>query len=440
MDETLVKHLFDELMRSQFMGAKDIEILQRRHLSNIVAFAYRAIPFWRKRLGRVVRSDNSIDFDKWHEIPVLDGATARKHWREMTTSASPSFAGDSVEKTTSGTTGQMLRLQRSQLGLDFDAALTQRSYTWWKLEPRANLGALVVTADPSSALFSGEGAWSWHFASPEGRAFGFSVATPMEDQLRFIKDRRLDYLTGMPAVLEAVSEYALANNEHVRLKGCLTFGETLRPDQRALIQQAFGAPAFDTYGTVETGHIAAECPECGLYHISSEAVKVEVLDDDNRPAGPGQSGRIVVTSLYNYATPFIRYEIGDRVKLPDRANRCPRQLPSLDRIEGREQMLFLTRAGERFYPALYAREILDLVDASEVQTVQLDFERVEIRYVRANQGRPNRIADLKKLAQERYGRGIDVEVVEVPAIPKPPGGKRMIMISLVPRPKRPATT
>ena len=113
----------------------------------------------------------------------------------------------------------------------------------------------------------------------------------------------------------------------------LTVGEPLTAEVRSKAQRAFGARVFDRYGVQELGHIAAECPDCGQYHVSAESMLVEVLRDDGTPASPGTTGKLVVTSLYNFAMPLIRYETGDSAEVGV-AGACLRSLPVLRRILG----------------------------------------------------------------------------------------------------------
>jgi phenylacetate-CoA ligase len=89
-------------------------------------------------------------------------------------------------------------------------------------------------------------------------------------------------------------------------------GEILEPGLRALCQRQWGVPARDNYSCTELATLALTCPEHDHLHIQAERVLLEILDDQNRPCAPGEVGRVVVTGLVNFATPLIRYEIGDR--------------------------------------------------------------------------------------------------------------------------------
>lgn len=126
-----------------------------------------------------------------------------------------------------------------------------------------------------------------------------------------------------------------ANLEFVR---CLiTSSETLLPHQREKIEDVFGkGKVYDHYGSREM-YIASECPAHDGYHIHSEVILLEVVDDSGHWKAPGELGRILVTDLSNEAFPFIRYEIGDVGVLPrsDSPCRCGVTLPKLEKIEGR---------------------------------------------------------------------------------------------------------
>src|SRR3546814_3878705 len=91
----------------------------------------------------------------------------------------------------------------------------------------------------------------------------------------------------------------------------MTVGETVSAKARGLVQRAWGVPLKDSYSCEEAGYLTMQCPDHEVYHVQSENVLLEVVDDDGRPCGPGETGRVLITSLHNFATPLIRYELGD---------------------------------------------------------------------------------------------------------------------------------
>jgi phenylacetate-coenzyme A ligase PaaK-like adenylate-forming protein len=70
--------------------------------------------------------------------------------------------------------------------------------------------------------------------------------------------------------------------------------------------------------------------------VQSESVLLEIVDDAGRACAPGRAGRVVVTSLHNFATPLIRYELGDLAEFGAPCA-CGRSLPVISRVLGRSR-------------------------------------------------------------------------------------------------------
>ena len=101
----------------------------------------------------------------------------------------------------------------------------------------------------------------------------------------------------------------------------------------------FEAPVSLGYGLNEIGIIAACCPETGRYHVHDEHCLIEIVDDENRPVAAGEFGRILVTTLTNFAMPLIRYDTGDIAEALDGPCPCGRTLPSFGEVPGRRSRI-----------------------------------------------------------------------------------------------------
>jgi phenylacetate-CoA ligase len=97
----------------------------------------------------------------------------------------------------------------------------------------------------------------------------------------------------------------------VRTPGLVrTLSETVSGELRDTMRERFGVEIQDSYSSQEFGLIALQCPVSGAYH-ALEQVMVEVVNEDGRSCAPGEVGRLLVTDLINFASPMIRYDIGD---------------------------------------------------------------------------------------------------------------------------------
>jgi phenylacetate-CoA ligase len=108
---------------------------------------------------------------------------------------------------------------------------------------------------------------------------------------------------------------------------------------------------------------------------------LEVLDEAGRHVGPGETGRVVLTSLYNYATPLIRYEIGDYARLGAHRCACGRMLPVLSEVHGRRRNMITLPDGRRLWlPGRTLSAMAAFVPSRRMRLVQLAPDRFQLLY------------------------------------------------------------
>jgi phenylacetate-CoA ligase len=210
--------------------------------------------------------------------------------------------------------------------------------------------------------------------------------------------------------------------QRVPLRALMTSSEWIHPSMRKRLQQEFGVPILDVYGSNEFKEIAWQCHKGG-YHVNMESLVVEVLGEDGLPAASGMPGDVVVTSLTNKAMPLIRYATGDRaIQLGDLCQ-CGRGLQRLDRIEGRV-------ADYLRIPGVGLLSPYELTTAVETQPgvlqykiCQLTQDRLVVRVV-LKPGVPSEVAEAVCAAlTEKVGGKMQVTVEQVLSIARAPSGK-----------------
>jgi phenylacetate-CoA ligase len=119
----------------------------------------------------------------------------------------------------------------------------------------------------------------------------------------------------------------------------MSSAQALPENTRRIIEDGFRTKVFDKYGSREFSGIAYECTEHRHHHVVDECYILELLVD-GRPAKPGEVGEIVITDLFNRATPMIRYRIGDlALAVEQDPCRCGRGHSQIGEIEGRTQAI-----------------------------------------------------------------------------------------------------
>lgn len=154
---------------------------------------------------------------------------------------------------------------------------------------------------------------------------------------------------------------------------------------------------------------------------------VEVLDEAGQPCKPSQVGRVVITSLHNYAMPLIRYEIGDFAE-QGRFCDCGRGLPVLNRIVGRQRNMVCLPDGTRHWPSfdppgVEQADLSDLLPIRQYQAIQRSLEEVELLVVLR---RPMLDYEQELLSQwvaSALGHPFQIRVTCVDEIPRAANGK-----------------
>jgi phenylacetate-CoA ligase len=97
------------------------------------------------------------------------------------------------------------------------------------------------------------------------------------------------------------------------------------PAVRARLEEVWpGARVYDHHGMTETGPVTYQCPaRSGVLHVIESAYHAEVVQPaDGKPARPGETGELVLTTLARTGSPVLRYKTGDLVKCGVRNGPC----------------------------------------------------------------------------------------------------------------------
>ena len=168
--------------------------------------------------------------------------------------------------------------------------------------------------------------------------------------------------------------------------------------------------------------MALQCPTGEHYHVQSEGVLLEVLDEAGKPCAPGEVGRVVVTSLHNFATPLVRYEIGDYAEV-GAACTCGRSLPVLQRIIGRKRNTLIAPDGRRYYPMFNLRHQTEVAKIRQYQFVQKAADRIEVRLVVSSPLVPSEERAVEAMIQQKLPAGIGLAFVYPQRLERSAGGK-----------------
>ncbi len=402
-------------------------------LRGLVRDAADHVPFYRDHFathGVDARAFGGLD--DLHRLPFLTKAQVQDHYPQGLLAEGVQLE-HCVQSATTGSTGKATRFAFSPETFAFYLATSLRVYTMAGLKPWHRGAYIKYSAIPLPDL----GRFSPVLHVPS--------ILPAQEQLRRLVTFRPNVLIGYASiVLELARRVTPAELERLPLKFISVNSELSTPAERAFIAERFGCPVFDEYSTEETWMVASQC-RAGSYHLFTDNVWVEVLDEHGQPTAPGEIGEIVLTTLRSPAMPFIRYRIGDfgrRAKVEKRCA-CGRGLPQLDSFEGRCDDAYILQDGTRLSPlkllntfTLFIKSDPGLID--EFRFVQIAHGQVRVDLVPGPRYEAGRGAALVEALARVIGEPAVIDLVLVEAIDGPSRIKRKAIESRVAAPLRAA--
>jgi len=224
-----------------------------------------------------------------------------------------------------------------------------------------------------------------------------------------LKKDEIGYLVAMPRVLDAISSsFDLGFLKAAKTAMWIPLGEHV---DRKLIE-AFvdlAIPVRATYSSEEVGMIGAECSQFfGYYHVVTSNVMVEVVDRRSEIEGT-KLGKVLVTHLHSYATPFIRYDLGDLACLGEKCP-CGHNGPTIYNLRGRESSILKHRDGRLSSLFILGKHLAPLADFTEYRIRQTAFDNIVIEFGGRSELTAEEVAAVTTFLKERAGPEFSIEV------------------------------
>jgi phenylacetate-CoA ligase len=380
---TLLSILF-QIESSQWQSGEEQLAMQRLQLVKALEHAVATVPYYRDTLLNL-RNSNLQDFtwEEWRQIPILRRTDVQKAGQRLVSKAIPVGHGSHCKVQTSGSTGAPITAYGTAVSQLFWRAIGLRDHLWHHRDFSAKHAIIRSVHGLKSGETLQASLWGQSTAPlyKTGPAVTMSILTDIETQAQWLMQQEPNYLLSYPTNILALARVFQKNNWKLpSLKEVRTIGESFGAEVREICQEVWGVAIKDMYSSQEIGYIALQCPEYEHYHIQSETVLVEVLDDNNMPCQAGQIGRVVVSTLHNFAMPFIRYELGDYAEVGAPCP-CGRGLPALTRILGRQRNMMITPTGRQYWPSFPSSIWADIGGIRQIQLIQEDSERLTVNLV-----------------------------------------------------------
>ncbi|MBC8337419.1 MAG: phenylacetate--CoA ligase family protein [Rhodospirillales bacterium] len=413
-------------------------------IGKLLAHASNKVPYYQtvvKECG--IADPANVTPEEWARLPFLDRSKIQAAGKDLHSLIIPPGHGRAHAIYTSGTTGRPVRVLRTDLSNLYWSATTLRDHLWHRRNFKGKLAVMRNAAKGKDPYPDGSRSQTWGASSnvfKTGPAVSLNLNCTPAEQVEWLQRENPDYLMTHPTNLYRLASYCLENGIRLeKLRETLTISEMLRPEVRDACRAAWGVGVSDIYSGRDVGYLALQCPDHEHYHVQAEGLYLEVLSQDGTPCAPGETGRVVVTPLDNFAMPLIRYDIGDFAEVGDPCP-CGRGLPVLKRIVGRVQDMVVLPGGERRWTLLSAGNIesfLEIAPIRQYQFVQKDLQTIEVRLVMdRGLSEPERDG-IRDWVNDKLDHPFSVTVSMVDDIPRTPAGKYQDFISEIDAPPEP---
>ncbi|SDR75651.1 phenylacetate-CoA ligase [Formosa sp. Hel1_31_208] len=366
----------DELLRIQSKNSQDFErhIIQKRR--DIVSYHLAHNSFYASFIG-------TIDTKDWNSIPVM---TKRHLQLPLEERLSESFSTKTVYvNKTSGSSGDPFVFAKDKFCHAMTWAIIQNRFGWYGLDFNTSKQARFY-----GIPLDKKGYYKERIKDVLSNRFRFSVFdlsdTAFEKHLKKFESTAFVYINGYTSSIVQFAKFLERKQLILKticpsLSACIVTSEMLFDKDKTLMETYFGIPVINEYGASELDLIAFQNQK-NEWQLNSETLYIEILDSNDRILPHGEEGRIVITSLYNKAHPFVRYDIGDLGVISEHSTL---RLPILKTLIGRTNDIAILPSGKKaagltFY-YITKSIIEDDGNVKEFVIEQLKKEHFKIKYV-----------------------------------------------------------
>ena len=346
----------------------------------------------------------------WDSVPVM---TKRHLQKPLNERLSHGFSKKNVYiNKTSGSSGDPFVFAKDKFCHALTWAVIQNRFGWFDLNFNSSRQARFYGIPLDTFGYYKERFKD--FLSKRKRFSVFDLSDhAFEKCLKTFEKTSFEYINGYTSAIVQFAKFLKHKNIKLNsvcksLKACVVTSEMLFNDDKVLMEEQFGVPVINEYGASELDLIAFQNP-LNEWQLNSETLFIEILDENNNSLPHGQEGRIVITSFYNKAHPFIRYDIGDIGKLSKLSSA---KKPILETLIGRTNDIAILPSGKKaagltFY-YITKSIIEDDGNVKEFIIEQVKIDTFKIIYVSDSDLSKNKLKTITKEMEHYLEEGLNI--------------------------------
>jgi len=431
--QKIIKNYFIDTNRIFKSSKKQIQIYQDKAIRNVVKHAFSVSLYHNKYKKAGIQPSDIRGIGDLKKLPFVTKDDLRRNYPDQI--ISNNFDKDSgLLMSTSGSTGKPVFIycdRYSSIKRLFANIIALKAYdgNWFKSKI-----ALIIDLDSGSveSTVLSESIYPFlkHFLPLKNLKY-LHIGEKPEVLIKELEDFKPEFIGTDPNVLRDLA--FLKNNglgADINPRIIMSSGAMLDSYTKNYVQKAFDSKVVDVYGSTEAGSIAFECLK-GNYHVLSDFVYLELLDDENQEVAYEKTGRLVVTRLYGTGTPIIRYTGNEDYLIPlENDCECGLNTQVIKQIEGRQTDMIILPDGRMFSPLNLTgipAKIMSQYETYKIkqfQIIQHTKNELEVLVVIDDKlrnivpGVDKILKEMKNRFQQRIGPDVKVSLKEVKEIEK----------------------
>jgi len=414
------------------MEVKKLKLLQEKRCLKQVSYAYKNVPFYRKKFdetGLIPKDIKSLaDVGR---VPFTMKDDLRDHYPYGILAVPLDRIG--AFHSSSGTTGIPTVVSYTARDVETWSRLMARTFTAAGAKP----GDIVQNAYGYGLFTGGLG---FHYGALKSGCAVLPIASGnTRRQLKMMKDLKTTILCATPSYTMFLSEAARDEgydpHEDFNLRITLCGAEPWSEEMRKMIQSRLGVKAHDCYGLSEIygPGVAVECDKQDGLHIWADEFYAETIDPETGEVlPPGTNGELVITMLNREAMPLLRYRTGDICVVNWEECQCGRTHPKIMRVTGRCDDMLIVR-GMNVFPSQVEDVLFGVPGIGcEYQIIVdrdiLDCLTIKVELAENFSGDKNNLKnDVIKILAAWVGVNAQIELLDYNSLPRTEGkAKRVI--------------
>ena len=386
---------------------------QQAQFRNLIKHATKRSAFWRSRIDDTRHSEIELT-----AVPILTRQDLRK---QVVTEGSLLRPADGIEtgiNETSGSSGIPVRFFTSRFNTRYNVIRSIAQYflegrdfslnrTRVRLASAPLANGISVNIEPSWI-----GSLSPIIRSGVNKHIEYHDLNEKEICGRLVEELKKDaigYLICPPRVMETLSSlFDLGFLKEAKLAIWIAFSETIEPHLLNVFADQ-GIPIRQNYSAEEVGMIGAECNKMpGYFHVATSNVMVETVEQKYQLNG-SKIGKVLITHLHSYATPFIRYDLGDLACLRGRCP-CGHEGQTIYNLHGRLSRVIKHRDGRVSPLYISVKDLSELAELTEYRMRQTAFDRIVVEIGGRSALRDEEVDAITAFLKQRVGQEFKIEV------------------------------